>query len=348
MSEKRKSFWIKEIEETDRRGNPYIERVPNIPNIIRFSVGMLFLIILVIVMWPARVIGPTERGVVKTFGEVQNIVLEPGLRFRVPIAQKISTYDLTPTEVRINIPVGVDGALSRDRQTIGIKGSYNWKIDETAVIDIARRFASTDALVRQTNQIIITAIKNVVGRYDIANIVQDQVAISNSARQLAVEQLASARIPVEITALNLNNWDWSEDYDRMIRRTIEEQQAVLRASAEADRVEQENRQRIIQAEAEAHASVAQAEGRLRAAQLDAQAAEARAQGEANAARLEGQGIRDRNQFIAQNQALELEIRRLEIQLAEANRWDGRRIPTYIPLNPAGGVVTLPVNPATGR
>jgi len=317
---------------TDKYGDTQV----NVSKIIVTAAIGLVVLICVLIINPFRTIGPTERGVVKTFGEVQDGILMPGLRMKLPIAQTIVKYDLTPTEVRVNIPVGEDGALSRDRQTIGIKGSYNWKFNEEDVIDIARRFASTDALVRQANAIINTAIKNVVGRYDISNIVQDQVAISQSARTLAIEQLAIARIPIEITALNLNNWDWSDDYDRMIRRTIEEQQSVLRASAEADRVEQEQRRIRIEAEASAAAAVAKAEGEKQAALLMAEARIA-----------EGRGINEYNRLVAQNQAFEIRLRELEIQKIRAERWDGREIPTYLPLNPAGGIVTLPAT-GTGR
>jgi len=330
MSERKTLFTI-ERERTDRHGNTHVKKEPNWTGIIKTIIGAVVIFIAIAILWPARIVGPTERGVVKTFGEVQDIILEPGLRFRVPIMQSITTYDLTPTIVNINIPVGTDGALSRDRQTIGIKGSYNWKFNEEDIVDIARRFSSISSITNQANNIINTAIKNVVGRYDIANIVQDQVAISQSARQLAIEQLNAAKIPIEITALNLNNWDWSADYDAMIRRTIEEQQAVFRASAEADRVEQENRRLRIEAEAQAAANIAIATGERDAANLRREAAILTAQGTAEANRL----------IAASITPTLLELRRIEIAQVEAGRWDGVRVPGIATLNPLTGIINTP-------
>ena len=308
---------------------------------IKFGIGLVAAVALLLVGCPCKIVGPTERGVVKTFGEVSDKILEPGLRWKIPVAQAIVKYDLTPTTVKVNIPVGEDGALSRDRQTIGIKGSFNWKYIDTDIVNIARRYSSNAMLIQQTNDIINTAIRNTVGKYDIANIVQDQVAISNESRTLAASLLSQARIPVEITALNLNNWDWSDDYDKMIRETVAMQQATLRAGAELQKIEQEAQQNVRRAEANAEAAFAEAEGRRRAAEADAQAAIAKAAGEAESKRIEGQGIADYNARISQNLSVQVRMRELDIELERAKRWDGRQIPTYLPLNPAGGIVTLP-------
>ena len=95
-------------------------------------------------------------------------------------------------------------------------------------------------------------------------------------------------------------------------------------------VEQTSQKQRIEAEAEALAVAARAEGRKKAAELDA-----------DAKRAEGQGIADYNRLVAQNQGLEIQLRQLEIQLQRAKRWNGNEIPTYLPLNPARGIVTLP-------
>jgi len=327
--EKKKKFFTKEVR--FRSGD--VETVPNVPNIIKFCIGIILFILIIFLCWPLKIVDRTERGILKTFGQVQERVLEPGLHFKAPFAQRIETYDITPTTVAVKIPVGEDGALSRDRQTLGIGGSYNWRYDETRIIEIAKRFSSSATLTRQTNDIINTAIRNTVGRYDIANIVIEQVAISNEARNLAMTMLANAQIPVEIMVLNLNNWDWSDGYDAMIQRTIEEQQNALKAEAELKRVEQETQQERIRAKATADANIASAEGRLRTAELDAQARI-----------VEANSISEANRIKSQPAAMEFQRAQwnYEIAMERAKKLaPGVEVPMYIPLNPAGGVVTLP-------
>jgi len=328
MSEK-KSFFTKEVTRQGRSGE-YTETEVNVGNIVKLTVGIVAAIIFLIVAWPLRTIGATERGVLKTFGEVQEVVLEPGLKFRVPIAQTIETYDLTPTTVNVRIPVGDDGALSRDRQTIGIGGFYAWRYDETRILDIARNFSSISRLTDQVTREINSAIRQVVGRYDIANIVPEQEKISAEAREQAQRQLINARIPVEITQLQLNNWDWSEGYDQMIQRTVEMQQSAQRAEAELRMIEQEAQQARIRAEAQAQAVEAEARGRLAAAELDAEAV-----------RVAAQARNEANRLIAQNLNVEIQLRNLTIAQTEAERWDGRRVTEYLPLTAAGGIVNVP-------
>jgi hypothetical protein len=105
--------------------------------------------------------------------------------------------------------------------------------------------------------------------------------------------------------------------------------------------EQENRRLAIEAEARAKAQIAKAEGDLKEAELNAQARIVRANAERDAKIAEGEGVRQYNQLIAQNLQTEIRIRELEIDLERAKRWNGVEVPTYLPLNPAGGVVTLP-------
>ena len=297
----------------------------------RRAIIAVLVIVGMLIFNPIRCVGATERGVIKTFGKVNiDKVLEPGIQFKAPFFQSIKRYDLTPKIIKIKIPVGEAGAVSLDKQTIGVGGSVNWKYDEGQIIKIATTYSSDTALADQTTDIIVTAIKNTIGQYNIDTIVRDQDSIANKSKEMAITRLAYAGLPVIITALNLNNWDWSEDYDRMIKETVAMQQAAQRAEAELRMVEQTSQKQRIEAEAQASATAAIAEGRKRAAELDA-----------DAKRAEGQGIADYNRLISQNLNIELEFRRLEIQLERAKKWNGVEVSTYLPLNPAGGIVTLP-------
>ena len=350
MSTEKKNFWTRQKVTRSRSTGDIIdqETIPHWPNIIKFSVGIFILLILLIILWPFSIVGPTERAVIKTFGEVKEITLEPGLRFKIPLAQTITVYDLTPITANVNIPISSkddsQAAITKDRQPIGAGGFYAWKYDENRILEIARNFSSNTRLRDQIDREIMSAIRQVIGRYDIAGIIPEQEKISREARDQAIRTLSDARIPIIITQLQLNNWDWSSGYNAMILQTVEMQQAEQRAAAELRKIEQETQQERIRAEATANALVASAEGRKRAAELDAQAAVLKAQGERDAAIAVAEGRNRANALIAQNMNVEIRLRELEIAKIEKERWDGRNIPTYIPLNPAGGVVTLPATP----
>jgi len=302
------------------------------PWVKRLIIGAVAFILLLI-FWPFSCVSSTERGVIKTFGEVGNSVLMPGLRVKLPVAQTIKMYDLTPNIINIAIAVGDDSPVTKDQQAIGVKGAYAWMYDENEILSIARRFSNEESLKKQINDNILSAIRQAIGNYEITNIVQTQAEISARAKTDANKLLTDANLPAIITQLNLNNWDWTEEYDKQIRETVATRQAVLRQAAEADRVEQEQRKILIEAEASAKAAIASAEGRKQAAKLDAEAKIA-----------EGQGIAEYNRLIAMNMGTQREKWAYEIEMVKWGKWNGVNTSTYLPLNPAGGIVTLPGTP----
>jgi regulator of protease activity HflC (stomatin/prohibitin superfamily) len=210
-----------------------------------------------------------------------------------------------------------------------------WRYDEARIADIVRNFQRTsvdEILLRNAVQ----ELRTVIGEYTVFDLAANTANIAQAALATTVGRVQ--HLPIIIIDMMIEDFDWSPEVDRIVEQRVVAMASVDRARAEADRVEQEQRRVSIEAEAQARATIARAEADLRAAQLGRQA------------RIEeGQGIAEYNRLVAQNQALEIQLRRLEIERIEAERWDGRRMPTYIPLNPAGGIVTLPATPqGTGR
>jgi len=308
--------------------------------LIKLVVTVAVIVIILIIAWPFSVVGSTERAVIKTFGEVKSgVVLDPGLKFKIPFAQKIVTYDLTPIMISVNVPMGEKGAVSKDKQTIGVTGNVIWKYDEQRIYQLATQYSSLKALEDQVRSTVINAIKQTIGRYDIDQIVQDQQALSVAAKVRMASDFEFW--PVVIDIVNLDNFDWSDDYDAMIKQTVAMRQNAVRAEAELSMIEQQAAQKIKKAEADALALAAEAEGKKRAAELNAEALRLTARGEADAKRIEGEGIAQYNNLIAQNLSVQIKLKELEIEKIKAEKWDGRQVPNYVPLSPSGGIVTLP-------
>ena len=135
---------------------------------------------------------------------------------------------------------------------------------------------------------------------------------------------------IEVTQLTISNWDWSDDFDKNIKETMNRTQQVRQAE-----------QDLKLAETNAQKQVAEAEAAKKAAEQTAEADLIKAQKAAEAKQVEADALAYYNAKVAQNQALEIRLKELEIQLERAKRWDGREVPEYVPLTAAGGVVTLP-------
>jgi regulator of protease activity HflC (stomatin/prohibitin superfamily) len=310
-----------------------------IKKLIKPAVIILGMIAVIIIFNPASCVGATERGIRYAFNKPSETTLLPGVHFHVPLIGSIKTWSIVPNKLAIDIPIDSAGAISKDNQIIGVRLVVYWQYDADNIYAIATRYTGQsieNLLASEAN----SAIKTVIGTYTIFDLAANQSIIGDKVYQLIQSHVKD--LPAKITQLNISNFDWSPDFDKQINATMEAAQRVRQAEQQANIAEQENRRLAIEAEAKAKAQIAKAEGDLKEAELNAQARIVRANAEREAKIAEGEGVRQYNHLIAQNLQTEIRLRELEIELERAKRWNGVEVPTYLPLNPAGGVVTLPV------
>jgi regulator of protease activity HflC (stomatin/prohibitin superfamily) len=308
------------------------------PNVAKLVAGIIVAILIIIFCWPFTVVNANERGILYMFGEASNKVLDPGVHLHAPIVGKIKTWRITPNKLAIDIPIDNGGAISKDNQIIGARLIVYWNYDPAKLYDAATKYTDSsieNLIASQAN----ASIKTVIGSYTIFDLAANQETIGSKVQQSIASQVAN--YPVVITQLNISNFDWSAEFDTQIQATMNAAQQVKQAEQKANIAEQENRRLSIEAEAQAKASIAQAEGRLRTAELDAQAAVARANGERDAAIAKATGDAESYRLMQTTLATQIRIRELDIELERAKRWNGVEVPTYLPLTPAGGIVTLP-------
>jgi regulator of protease activity HflC (stomatin/prohibitin superfamily) len=306
--------------------------------LIKAGVIAVVAIAVIILFNPLSCVGATDRGIRYVFSKPSGEVLLPGIHLRVPLVGKIRTWSIVPEKFALDIPIDNAGAISKDNQIIGARLIVYWQYDENQIYTVATGYSDAsikNLLASEAN----SSMKTVIGTYTIFDLAANQSAIGAEVLQLIKSRLKDR--PIQITQLNISNFDWSSDFDKQINATMEADQRVRQAEQQANIAEQENRRLAIEAEARAKAQVAKAEGDLRESELNSQARIIRANAERDAKIAEGEGVRQYNQLIAQNLQAEIRIRELEIELERAKRWDGVEVPTYLPLNPAGGVVTLP-------
>lgn len=291
------------------------------------KIGAAAIVGLIVLLGSFEVISPDERGVKVTLGEVSTQDFGPGVQFKLPLVSHFETVSTQPLTDDVKIEVGTKGAISADNQTIGLEAKVAWTYDVTKVHELVTKYPSRVTMESLVNSTTYAALKAEIGKYTIFELAKNATRIADEAKSAASEAVKG--YPVIITQINLTNWDWSEDFDAQIKSTMNTQQRVSQAKAEADRIEQEQRAKAITAEAGAKATVATAEGNLKAAELNAQAK-----------RADGQGISDYNRLIAQNLDTELKFRQLAIDKIRAEKWDGRQVSQYIPLTAAGAIITL--------
>jgi regulator of protease activity HflC (stomatin/prohibitin superfamily) len=321
---------------TDRHG----DKVFNTKKLIKTIIIAAIIIVAALILNPISFISRDERGVRLFGGAVVSEMLTPGIQLHVPLFGEIRTVSIRPREVPVQIDVNDNGAISKDNQIIGVSGTVIWKYSETDIPRIFKEFPSESDLKSIIARNVTQAVKTTIGNYSIYDIAMNQAKIANEI-ELALKRTV-VTYPVDVLQSTVENFNWSPEFDRRINATMEATQQVKEAEQRALIAEQENRRLGIEAEAKARAEIAAAEGRKRTAELDAEALLAKANGERAAKIAEGEGINRYNQLIAQNLSIEIRLRELSIAQTEAERWNGVRVPSYIPLTPNGGVVTLPI------
>ena len=321
--------------------------------------GITLAVLLVLVFASFTVLNPTERGVKVTMGKAGDTVLNPGVQIKAPFFQTIRKYDLSPKALNMTFSMGQDAAVTSDMQSVACELVAYWTYDETRILDIVNGYADATikSLVRDNT---LGAIKEVIGKYSIYDIVEKQEEVTEKVRASLIDRLSN--YPVVISSLTINNWDWSAEFDAQIANTMamaqqvkvaqqelevtkqQSQKQVAEATAAKEKAEIEAQMRVVVAEQEALAREKQAQGQANAAKVtaDAEAYKAKISADAEAYAREVQGKAEAAYYSELSKYADIieTLRKLDIESERAERWDGKEISQYIPLTAAGGIVTL--------
>lgn len=321
--------------------------------------GVTLAVLLVLVFSSFSVLNPTERGVKVTMGKAGDTVLNPGVQIKAPFFQTVRKYDLSPKALNMTFSMGQDAAVTSDMQSVACELVAYWTYDETRILDIVNGYADSTikSLVRDNT---LGAIKEVIGKYSIYDIVEKQEEVTEKVRSSLIDRLSN--YPVVISSLTINNWDWSAEFDAQIANTMKMAQQVKVAQQELEVTKQQAQKQVAEANAAKEKAEIEAQMRVVVAEQEALAREKQAQGQANAAKVTADAEAYKAKISADAEAYAREVqgkaeaayyselskysdiietlRKLDIEAERAGRWDGKEISQYIPLTAAGGIVTL--------
>lgn len=264
--------------------------------------GVIAAIAVIVLAQSCTVVHQRERGVLYTFG-VANHVVEPGLVFKAPFAQSIKKYSIAPKTYEVTFPVGQDGAITRDMQTVGTTVNVKYSFDDQKIMDIAMFYG--DSVVESAMKSNIKAsVKETVGTYSIYDLVERQSEVTEKVASAILGRMSA--YPIKISQTTITNWDWSDDFDRQIKETANRTQQVKQAEQEANI-----------AEAKAQIKVREANANL----------------EAEAKKIAADAQAYENQRIAQNLNVMQAQWNYEIQKLKYEKWNGKEVSdqaVYVP------------------
>ncbi|MGH8433907.1 MAG: SPFH domain-containing protein [Pseudomonas sp.] len=243
----------------------------------------------------------TERGVLLRNGALVGVI-EPGLSFKTPF---IETVKFISVQSQATSYQGLQ-AYSKDQQTATLNVSVSWHVVPGEVARVYTQYQDLDGLVsRLISRQVPTQVENVFGQYNAVTAVQQRGKFVADVTKAIKDSITG---PVVIDGVQVENIDFSDDYERSI---------ALRMKAEVEVKTREQMLATEQVQAQIRVTQAQAEADSKVAQAKADAEATRLRGDA-----EADAIKARAQALASNQNL--------VELTKAERWNGVLPTTVLP------------------
>ena len=255
-------------------------------------------------------VAPGERGVLIRLGSIVR-VSDPGLHFKIPYVDRVQIISVQTHVLRYS---KVE-SYSKDQQPADVRISVNYEVPPAAVAEVVTEFGDERAMVdRLIAPRVHSEFKVVFGQFTAVTAIQERGKLAAEAT-MALQKAVSG--PVRIVALQIENIDFSDVYEKSIeqRMLAEVEVQKLRQNAEREKVQAEITVTVARANADA----------VRAKAL-ADAEATRLRGEAEAAAIRARGI-----ALKENPGL--------VELAAVERWDGV-LPTQMIPGSAVPFVTL--------
>jgi len=219
----------------------------------KFAIGLVVLgVFALIVLWQTFVIiGAGERGVVLNWGAVSDTVLDEGIHFMVPVAQKVEVLDVQTKKDEVEVL-----SYSKDIQSVSAVIALNYHIVPETVNKLWQEIGAS-----YENKIIDPAIQESVkaatAQFTAQELIEKRPEVKEDIKMRLKERLGEKYIMVD--DFSIVNFDFSDSYELAVEEKQVAQQKSLKAKNDLDRIKIEAEQSIAQAQAQAESIKIQAE-----------------------------------------------------------------------------------------
>ena len=185
----------------------------------------ILLLVLVFIVLPGfRVVQQYQKGVVFLFGKIIGIK-EPGLTWIVPYFEWMKKVDFRT----VTLPIPPQKIITKDNVSVDISAVAYYKI-----VDATKSIVAIENVMAAINQIAQTTIRNIVGKFQLDEILSERDTINQEIR----------------TVLDTHTEPWGVVVSTVEIKDIELPENMQRAMARQAEAEREKRAKIIAAEGE--------------------------------------------------------------------------------------------------
>lgn len=299
-------FLDRYITETPHPANPErIIRDVNVPKII-LHVGLTALALgLTIAYWPLRTVPTGSRAVITVGGAIRGIEGE-GFTLLAPW-QRLDIFNIRAEQADVK---KAEGATS-DTQPVVTDLTVRYSIFPDKVSEVFEKYSHDGNLDSYITTASLETFKAVTAKYTAPDLISKRAAVSSDIRTLLAQKVAL--YGAQIINIDMTGFAFSASYMAAINEKVTQEQLRLGAENKLLTVQSEQKQKVAVAEAEANAVKATADGQAYASLTTATA-------NVKALKIQNDALHESKDV--------LELRKIEVELAKAGKWDGK-LPTAI-------------------
>ncbi len=264
------------------------------------DIGLLVLLFFVAVaVWPFNSVPTGSRGVVTRFGKIIDIAPE-GMVI-LPPWEKLALFSIRSERADIEDAAG----STSDTQPVKVSLTVRYSISPNKVAEVYEKYSHDGDLSSYVQTATQEVFKAVTAKYTAPDLIGKRALVSgdiNTALRAKIAQYGA-----QVINIDMRNFSFSDSYMAAINEKVTQEQLRLGAENKLLTVEAEQKQQVAIAEAHASAVKAEADGNAYAILKNATA-------QADALKVQGEAI-SANPNV-------LELRRIDVELARANKWDG--------------------------
>ena len=234
---------------------------------------VLLLIIIIGIFSTVFVVKEGEYKVIRQFGDVVKIETKPGLKFKIPFVQSVTTlpkyqmlYDVNPEEI-----------TTKDKKRMTVDNYAVWSVsDPQDMISNARTIENAEA---KMGEFIFSVIRSELGQLEYEEIINEEKSnrgsFNDNVRERVNELLERDAYGIQVTDVRMKRTDLPDAneqsvFQRMIsERESKAQEYLSQGDADSDRIKAETDKEVdtILAKADADAEEIRAEGESEAAKI---------------------------------------------------------------------------------
>lgn len=208
----------------------------------RWIIGIF---VLILVFSGFKVIEPWYKGVKIRLGSVYEQMLDAGLHWKIPLIDTIQTINVQVQKVE-----ATSNSATKDLQTVEATVALNYSLKANDVVNLYKTIGDEEMIAYKVIQpAAYEAVKAVTAQYTAEELISKRASVSADMIRVITEKLD--KIGIQVVAVNIVNFQFSEAFDNAIENKVKAEQEALTEKNKLERIKFEAQQKIEQSKAEA-------------------------------------------------------------------------------------------------